>query len=66
MSSSLHATTIFAIRHNGHSAMAGDGQVTLGEQVIMIKLLLVSLAVLQTHLLYSKNLKLNYKNIAVI
>lgn len=35
MSSSLHATTIFAIRHNGHSAMAGDGQVTLGEQVIM-------------------------------
>ena len=35
MSSSLHATTRFAIRHNGHSAMAGDGQVTLGEQVIM-------------------------------
>lgn len=35
MSSSLHATTIFAIKHNGHSAMAGDGQVTLGEQVIM-------------------------------
>ena len=35
MSSTLHATTIFAIRHNGHSAMAGDGQVTLGEQVIM-------------------------------
>lgn len=31
----LHATTIFAIRHNGVSAMSGDGQVTLGEQVIM-------------------------------
>lgn len=31
----FHATTIFAIRHNGKSAMAGDGQVTLGESVIM-------------------------------
>ena len=31
---SLHATTIYAVRHNGE-AMAGDGQVTLGEQVIM-------------------------------
>nr|WP_279487856.1 HslU--HslV peptidase proteolytic subunit [Macrococcus carouselicus] len=28
-------TTIFAIKHGGHTAMAGDGQVTLGEQVIM-------------------------------
>lgn len=28
-------TTIFAVRHNGKSAMSGDGQVTLGEQVIM-------------------------------
>ncbi|GGA96704.1 ATP-dependent protease subunit HslV [Macrococcus hajekii] len=28
-------TTIFAIKHKGHTAMAGDGQVTLGEQVIM-------------------------------
>lgn len=35
MSSSIHATTIYAVRHNGHAAMAGDGQVTLGEQVIM-------------------------------
>lgn len=35
MSTSIHATTIFAIQHNGHSAMAGDGQVTLGNQVIM-------------------------------
>ena len=32
---SLHATTIYAVRHNGEAAMAGDGQVTLGEQVIM-------------------------------
>ena len=35
MSTSIHATTIFAVQHNGHAAMAGDGQVTLGEQVIM-------------------------------
>ncbi|MBT2731374.1 MULTISPECIES: ATP-dependent protease subunit HslV [Carnobacterium] len=31
----FHATTIFAIQHDGKSAMAGDGQVTMGEQVIM-------------------------------
>ncbi|MET3575281.1 ATP-dependent protease subunit HslV [Bhargavaea ullalensis] len=31
----LHATTIFAVRHNGKGAMAGDGQVTLGNQVVM-------------------------------
>ena len=35
MKPSIHATTIFAVRDNGHAAMAGDGQVTLGEQVIM-------------------------------
>lgn len=35
MNQSLHATTIFAVQHNGQAAMAGDGQVTLGEQVIM-------------------------------
>ncbi|MGV3243802.1 ATP-dependent protease subunit HslV [Staphylococcus sp. 11261D007BR] len=35
MSSSIHATTIYAVQHNGEAAMAGDGQVTLGEQVIM-------------------------------
>ena len=28
-------TTICAVQHNGKSAMAGDGQVTMGEQVIM-------------------------------
>ncbi len=27
----LHATTIYAVRHNGKAAMAGDGQVTLGQ-----------------------------------
>lgn len=32
---SFHATTICAVRHNGHTAMAGDGQVTMGEKVIM-------------------------------
>lgn len=31
----LHATTIFAVRHKGQSAMAGDGQVTLGNSVVM-------------------------------
>ncbi|AXI39850.1 MAG: ATP-dependent protease subunit HslV [Bacillaceae bacterium] len=33
--STFHATTIFAIRHKGQCAMAGDGQVTLGNQVVM-------------------------------
>ncbi|HEU5140177.1 MAG TPA: ATP-dependent protease subunit HslV [Bacillales bacterium] len=32
---SFHATTIFAIQHNGKCAMAGDGQVTLGNSVVM-------------------------------
>lgn len=31
----FHATTIFAIHHNGKGAMAGDGQVTLGNSVVM-------------------------------
>lgn len=31
----MHATTIFAIRHNGQCAMSGDGQVTMGNAVIM-------------------------------
>ncbi|GGF96644.1 ATP-dependent protease subunit HslV [Paenibacillus aceti] len=31
----FHATTICAVRHNGKGAIAGDGQVTLGESVIM-------------------------------
>lgn len=31
----MHATTIFAIRHNGQNAMSGDGQVTLGDAVVM-------------------------------
>ncbi|EMA6341192.1 ATP-dependent protease proteolytic subunit HslV [Bacillus cytotoxicus] len=31
----FHATTIFAIHHNGKCAMAGDGQVTLGNAVVM-------------------------------
>ncbi|MBQ0139281.1 MAG: ATP-dependent protease subunit HslV [Kurthia sp.] len=31
----LHATTIFAVQHNGQCAMAGDGQVTLGNSVVM-------------------------------
>lgn len=35
MSNELHATTIFAIQHNGQSAMCGDGQVTLGNTVVM-------------------------------
>ena len=31
----FHATTIFAIHHKGKGAMAGDGQVTLGNAVVM-------------------------------
>lgn len=30
-----HATTILAVRRNGQVAMAGDGQVTLGQNMIM-------------------------------
>lgn len=33
--SEFHATTIFAIHHNGKQAMAGDGQVTFGNSVVM-------------------------------
>lgn len=35
MPNKFHATTIFAISHNGECAMSGDGQVTLGESVVM-------------------------------
>lgn len=35
MSNEMHATTIFAINHNGQCAMSGDGQVTLSNAVIM-------------------------------
>ncbi|MDQ0230543.1 ATP-dependent protease subunit HslV [Metabacillus malikii] len=31
----FHATTIFAIHHKGKAAMAGDGQVTFGNAVVM-------------------------------
>ena len=33
--SQFHSTTICAIEKDGKLAMAGDGQVTMGEQVIM-------------------------------
>ncbi|RXT15107.1 ATP-dependent protease subunit HslV [Ammoniphilus sp. CFH 90114] len=35
MEMTFHATTIFAIHHNGKGAMAGDGQVTFGNSVVM-------------------------------
>ncbi|MCO6017770.1 MULTISPECIES: ATP-dependent protease subunit HslV [Carnobacterium] len=35
MTTTFHATTIFAVSHKGECAMAGDGQVTMGESVIM-------------------------------
>ncbi|WDL97359.1 ATP-dependent protease subunit HslV [Alicyclobacillus sp. ALC3] len=35
MEMQLHGTTIFAILKNGEAAMAGDGQVTLGNSMIM-------------------------------
>lgn len=31
----FHATTIFAVRHDGQCAMSGDGQVTMGNAVVM-------------------------------
>ncbi|GAA3406679.1 ATP-dependent protease subunit HslV [Paenibacillus hodogayensis] len=31
----FHATTIFAIRHGGQGAIAGDGQVTFGNSMVM-------------------------------
>ncbi|GKV64202.1 MULTISPECIES: ATP-dependent protease subunit HslV [Sporosarcina] len=31
----FHATTIFAIHHEGQCAMSGDGQVTMGNAVVM-------------------------------
>jgi ATP-dependent HslUV protease subunit HslV len=33
--SEMHATTIFAIRHRGKGAIAGDGQVTFGNSMVM-------------------------------
>jgi ATP-dependent HslUV protease subunit HslV len=30
----LHGTTILAVRHQGRTALAGDGQVTLGQTVV--------------------------------
>ncbi|GAB7388208.1 ATP-dependent protease proteolytic subunit HslV [Bacillaceae bacterium] len=35
MERGFHATTIFAIQHNGEAAMAGDGQVTFGNSVVL-------------------------------
>jgi ATP-dependent HslUV protease subunit HslV len=34
MSQDLHGTTILAVRHGGGVALAGDGQVTLGQTVV--------------------------------
>ena len=31
----MHATTILAVKKNGHVSMAGDGQVTLGQSMVM-------------------------------
>ena len=31
----FHATTILAVKRDGHVAMAGDGQVTLGQSMVM-------------------------------
>lgn len=35
MEMQMHGTTIFAMLHEGRGAMAGDGQVTLGNSMIM-------------------------------
>lgn len=34
MSSHVHATTVLAVRHQGHVVLASDGQVTLGQTVV--------------------------------
>src|SRR5437667_12622270 len=33
-SSSIHSTTVLLVRKEGHVALAGDGQVTLGETIM--------------------------------
>ncbi|HHU19341.1 MAG TPA: ATP-dependent protease subunit HslV [Bacilli bacterium] len=35
METEFHATTIFAVHHKGQCAMSGDGQVTMGNAVVM-------------------------------
>jgi ATP-dependent HslUV protease subunit HslV len=35
MMNEFHATTIFAVHHNGQCSMSGDGQVTFGNAVVM-------------------------------
>lgn len=35
----LRGTTICAVKKDGKTAVAGDGQVTLGEKVIMLSLI---------------------------
>jgi len=35
MDTTFHATTIFAVRHKGKGAIAGDGQVTFGNATVM-------------------------------
>jgi ATP-dependent HslUV protease, peptidase subunit HslV len=35
LETTFHATTIFAIHHKGRAAMAGDGQVTFGNSIVM-------------------------------
>ncbi|MCX6120329.1 MAG: ATP-dependent protease subunit HslV [Ignavibacteriales bacterium] len=37
MEDNFHATTIIGLRHNGHVAIGGDGQVTLGNTVMKQK-----------------------------
>ena len=32
----IHATTILAVRHSGHTVLAGDGQVTFGNTVMKL------------------------------
>ena len=77
MDNSLHATTIYAVRHNGEAAMAGDGQVTLGQQVIMKQTarkvrrlyegkVLAGFVVLLTPSHFSKNLRQSFSNLVVI
>ena len=56
--SQFHSTTICAVEKNGKFAMAGDGQVTMGESVVMKGLSLIHILPVQSKLFQRVILKL--------
>ena len=75
---SFKATTIIAVKKDGKTAIAGDGEVTFGQAAIMkanarkfvvyiiIKYLQALQVLLLMHLLYLKNSKQNWLNTMAI